>query len=118
MIGTGAGLLEFQAILILKTFALHALPSRAMGISKTFCDIVGIVPGGTLIGVKLFRSVSHPFTAEQVRRFFWPEILAMKICCPDRPCRLELWICGNQGRWQFFEISGSGVREVQHAAPP
>jgi hypothetical protein len=118
VIGTSGGLLEFQAILILKTFAIHVFPSRAMGIPKTFCDIVGMIPGGTMIGVKLIRSFSTPFSPEQARRFFRREISAMKSCCPPRPCRLEFWIYSKEDRWQFFEISGDDVREVFHAGRP
>ncbi|WP_292423326.1 hypothetical protein [Methanoregula sp.] len=114
MIGTSGGLLEIQALLILKSFAVHALPARAIGISRTFCDIVGMVPGG-IIGVKLRRSLSQPLTTEQATRCYWPEITLMKSCCPQKPVRLELWIAFSGGRWQFFEIDGDNVREVTHA---
>ncbi len=118
MIGTSGGLLEIQALLILKSFAVHALPARAMGISRTFCDIIGTVPGGILVGVKLRRSPSLPLTPEQATRCYRPEITLMKSCCPEKPVRLELWIAFSGGRWQFFEIDGDNVREVLHACPP
>lgn len=118
MIGTSGGLLEFQAILILKSFALHVLPSRAMGMPREFCDIVGMIPGGSMIGVKLLRSITHPISPEQARRFFRLEISAMKSCCPEYPCHLELWIYFKGNRWQFFEISGDDIREVHHAGAP
>jgi hypothetical protein len=89
-----------------------------MGIPKTFCDIVGILPGGIMIGVRLKRSVSSAFTAEQARRLFFSEIAMMKFSCPDRPCRLEIWIASTGGRWQFFEIAGNDVREVHYAGRP
>ena len=73
MIGTSGGLLEYQALLILKSFATHVLPSRAVGLSRTFCDIVGIVQGGILIGVKLKRSVLGP-----LRRKMLEQILQRK----------------------------------------
>ena len=46
MIGTSGGLLEIHALLILKSFATHVLPARAVGLSRSFCDIVGMIQGG------------------------------------------------------------------------
>jgi hypothetical protein len=118
MIGTSAGLLEFQALLILKSFATHVLPGRVMNFPRSFCDIVGMIHGGIMIGVKLRRSRSMPLTAGQVRKVFEFDISLMNACCPHRPVRLELWIAIAEGQWQFFEISGDDVREVTHACPP
>jgi len=118
MIGTSAGLLEFQALLILKSFATHVLPGRVMNLPRSFCDIVGMIHGGIMIGVKLRRSRSQPLTAGQVGKLFESEISLMNACCPHRPVRLELWIAIADGRWQFFEISGDDVREVHHAGAP
>lgn len=118
MIGTSGGLLELHALLILKSFATHVLPARAMGLSRSFCDIVGMVQGTTMIGVKLKRSVSSPLTPDQAGKCFGCEISLMKSCCPQKPVRLELWIAFSGGRWQFFEITHEGVREVAHACQP
>ncbi|MGA2161280.1 MAG: hypothetical protein ABSG28_03640 [Methanoregula sp.] len=118
MIGASGGVLEMQALLILKSFAIHALPARAIGLSRTFCDIIGMIQGGTMIGVKLRRSPSPPLTPAQARRCYWPEITLMKSCCPQKSVRLELWIAFSGGRWQFFEIDGDNVREVEHAGQP
>ena len=46
MIGTSGGLIEIHALLILKSFATHVLPARAVGLSRSFCDIVGMIQGG------------------------------------------------------------------------
>jgi hypothetical protein len=117
MIGTSGGLLEFQALLILKSFAVHALPARAMGLPKTFCNIVGMLNGGTMIGVRLRRSHSPPLTSMQAGKLFEPDLSLMKSFCFHKPVHLELWIAYSEGRWQFFEIDGDNVREVTHACP-
>jgi len=119
MIGTSGGVLEMQALLILKSFATHVLPARAMGLSRTFCDIVGMIPGGKMIGVKLKRSVSSPLTPDQAGKYFDAEISLMKsCCCYKKSVRLELWVAFSEGRWQFFEITNEGIREVAHACQP
>jgi|GEM_PF-1484251 hypothetical protein len=118
MIGTSGGLLELHALLILKSFATHVLPSRAVGLSRSFCDIVGMIQGGKIIGVKLRRSVSAPLTPGEVGKCFEPEISLMKSCWYKKPVQLELWVALSGGRWQFFEITDEGVREVEHAARP
>jgi hypothetical protein len=118
MIGTSGGVLELHALLILKSFATHVLPARAVGLSRSFCDIVGMIQGGTLIGVKLKQSVSAPLTPIEVGTFFKSEISLMKSCCYKKPVRLELWVAFSGGRWQFFEITNEGVREVEHAGQP
>jgi hypothetical protein len=118
MIGTSGGLLEIQALLILKSFAIHVLPARAMGLPKMFCDIVGMIQGGTMIGVKFRRSFSSPLTPGEAGKCFDAEISLMKSFCPQKSVRLELWIALSGGRWQFFEITCEGVREVEHACQP
>jgi len=118
MIGTSGGVLEMQALLILKSFATHVLPARTMGLSRTFCDIVGMMQGGRMIGVKLKRSVSSPLTPDQAGKYFDAEISLMKSFCPQKPVRLELWIALSGEKWQFFEITDRGVREVAHACQP
>jgi hypothetical protein len=118
MIGTSGGLLEFQALLILKSFATHVLPGRAMHFPRSFCDIVGMIHGGMMIDIKLRRSRSHLLTAGQVGKLFESDIFLMKSFYPQKPVRLELWIAFSGGRWQFFEIAGDDVREVTHAFPP
>jgi len=116
LIGTPTGLLEYQALLILRTIALHALPSRALGMPRDFCDIVGILPGGIMIAVRLIRSAARShFTPGLARQQFSSEITRMRLCCPVRSCRLELWIYFRENRWQFFEIAGSDVQYVQYA---
>jgi hypothetical protein len=118
MIGTSGGLLELHALLILKSFATHVLPARAVGLPRAFCDIVGMIQGGKMIGVKLRRSVSAPLTPGEVGKCFEPEISLMKSCAYKKPVRLELWVAFSGGRWQFFEITNEGVREVEHAGQP
>ena len=118
MIGTSAGLLEFQALLILKSYAIHALPARAVGLPRSFCDIIGVIQDGMFVGVRLIRSCSFPLTPEEAHWCYWPEIEMMKSCCPEKPVRLELWLAFSNERWQFFEICGDDVREVTHACPP
>jgi hypothetical protein len=119
MIGTSGGLLELHALLILKSFATHVLPARAVGLSRSFCDIVGMIQGGRVIGVKLRRSVSAPLTPGEVGTYFESDISLMKSCCRlHKPVRLELWVALSGGRWQFFEITNDGVREVEHAGQP
>jgi hypothetical protein len=118
MIGTSGGLLEFQALLILKSFATHVLPGRVMHFPRSFCDIVGMIQGGLMIGVKLRRSRLQPLSVGQVRTLFESDISLMKSYRGYKPVRLELWIAVAEGQWQFFEISGDDVREVKHAFPP
>ena len=118
MIPASGGAVELQAILILKSFALHALPSRAMGLPKAFCDLVGMLSGGRMIGVKLMRPVPDTLTTDEVRRDYGPEIARMQFCCPEKHCRLEIWIALAEGQWQFFEIAANEVREVEHAGQP
>ncbi len=118
MIGTSGGLLEIHALLILKSFATHVLPARAVGLSRSFCDIVGMIQGGRMIGVKLKRSVSAPLTPGEVGKCFGSEISLMKSCCCKKTVRLELWVALSGRRWQFFEITGEGVREVEHPGQP
>jgi len=118
MIGTSAGLLEFQALLVLKSFATHVLPGRVMNLPRSFCDIVGMLNGGMMIGVKLRRVYRPALTPVQAGKLFGPDISLMKSYCVHKPVHLELWIAVSGGRWQFFEIDGDNVREVRHACPP
>ena len=106
MIGTSGGLLEIHALLILKSFATHVLPARAVGLSRSFCDIVGMIQGGRMISVKLKRSVSAPLTPGEVGKCFGSEISLMKSCCCKKTVRLELWVAFSEGRWQFSRSPG------------
>ena len=85
---------------------------------REFCDIVGILPGGIMIAVRLFRSAGSHLTPGQARQQFSSEIAVMRLCCPARPCRLELWIYFGENCWQFFEIAGDDVRDVQYGGIP
>ena len=39
----------------------------------------------------------------------------MKNSTGKEPVQIELWVAFSGGRWQFFEITEEGVREVEHA---
>lgn len=110
-----AGLLEPQAILILRMFAATVMPAKAIGISQKFCDLTGVLPGGTVIGVKL-RSSFHPLNSQgEAEERYRSEIRLMRCCARVRALRMELWIfvCGRS--WQFFEITKQGIHQVDHA---
>jgi len=77
-----------------------------------------MIQGGKIIGVKLQQSVSAPLTPGEVGTFFEFDISLMKSCWYKKPVQLELWVALSGGRWQFFEITDEGVREVEHAGQP
>ena len=118
MIGHGVCLLEMQAILILKTFAFHVAPAGTMGVSRTFCDLVGMLEGGTLIGVKYKKSFTTDLPVCRVRKLFRAELCQKTDTCLQHFAYREFWVSLPDGTWKFFRIADGTIREVEHACPP
>lgn len=117
MTGSLSGI-EIQALCILKSLAPHILPAHAVGIPKKICDFVAIIPEGTLVCVKLRRSLDVMLSRQDATAILEPEFHRLKPYRDRGPVRLELWVSIAQGSWQFFEITTEGVREVEHACQP
>lgn len=118
MIGQGTCMLEMQAILILKTFAFHVAPAGTMGISRTICDLVGMLECGTVIGVKYKKSFSASLPGCRVRRLFQAELGLKAGACPEEIAYREFWVAFPNGTWKFFRNTEGTIREVEHACLP
>lgn len=107
-------ILHLHAIVILQAFAMEVQTANTSGISKVFGDLVGTLPGGRLIIVKLKESAFSALTSSDVEKIFAIDLRLMRCWSRTTAVRTELWIRNTQQSWQFFEIIKDDVREVSH----
>jgi hypothetical protein len=83
--------IEREATTILQSFATGVLPAKKIGLSSSFCDLVGLIHEQKLIGVKLKQSDTRALTTDQVFETYQSEILLMQYCTVAKSVRIELW---------------------------